>query len=216
MNTELFAFSEENPPNKEKLLDALAGYFNANAMNEAEIARIVYVLRSFNLTPSAIVREMHKRHSHSISSSWVVRLQRIYEWWVVRHGFKAEEVFRYSKNKLYAMALHGIADWDYLVANGEKSDKDFISQLRASTGATPESVIVNIPYNIKGELEKLAARLSALTNSPVSTTAAMEFVIEVGNTMPDDMIIALWQAVHGEFAPQMGTDNAGVETLHQA
>lgn len=202
-------------PDREKLLDDLAAHFNANAMNQAEIARIVYVLRSFNLGPSEIVREMHKRHSHSISSSWVVRLRKIYEWWVVRHGYRADEVFRYSTNKLYAMALHNVADWDYLVANGEKSDKDFIAELRQTTGALPEEVVINIPYNVKQEIKKLAERLSALTNSIVGSVSALEFAIEVASTMSDDMILSLWQAAHGELIPP-GESDAVSHVQHQA
>jgi len=214
MNTDISL--DPDSIDKDALLNELARRCGDVSNNEVEIARLTYVLRSLNLGPSVIVKEMHRRHTHSISTSWVVRLVRIYDWWVVRNGYDAHTVFRYSKNKLYAMALCKESSWEYLVANGEKSDKDFMADLRVATGNPPELAIISIPHVVREELRRLSARLSQMTGTTVGIIPAIEFAVEVANSMSPETLQTLWQAAHGELDSMPKESGHANQSAHAA
>lgn len=191
-----------SPPSQDALLDELAELCLASTRADARVARLLYTLRAHGLRPGQIVQEMHRRHAHGFSSSWVVRLVRIYEWWCVRHSYDAEEVFRYSKNKLYAMALHHVADWDFLLTYGDLPDRQFMAILRKETNTEPEAYLLSVPAPVKAALVAISERLSRLTHSQVGIIPALELAVEVLHNAPDEMLLTLWRAAHGEISPQ--------------
>jgi hypothetical protein len=180
------------------ILDQLAEVVSREAGDEFEVGRLAYELSQLKISWREMGRMLAER-GLDVSYSWLHRLATVYHWWVAVHGYSPNALTRWSRTKLYYMAKHKVSDITLLERLGHLSDSTFMAELRKELGLPPTSAVVSMPPEALKLVKELTARLSDIAGTPVPTSDALIFALEVVLSMEERALRRLWAAAHGEF-----------------
>ena len=179
---------------KEQVLGELAQAIERASEDDAEVARLAWQASTF-MKWRELQGWLTEHNTHPFSHSWLFKLAKIWEWWVVRMKYAPKEVFTLPRNKLYIAASAKEGDLGVVAANTHLSDAAFRAMFRNDT---PDVVPIRISRDTYETLTRLAERLSAISHHHLNPNATAEFAIEVLNLLSDRAILEAWNAVHGE------------------
>ena len=180
------------------ILDQLAEVVSREARDEFEVGRLAYELSQLKISWREMGRMLAER-SLDVSYSWLHRLATVYHWWVAVHGYSPDTLARWSRTKLYYMAKQKVSDIALLERLGHLSDATFMAELRRELGLPPTSAVVSMPPEALKLVKELTAKLSDIAGTPVPTSDALLFALEVVLSMDERALRRLWAAAHGEL-----------------
>jgi hypothetical protein len=180
------------------ILDQLVEVVSREARDEFEVGRLAYELSQLKISWREMGRMLAER-GLDVSYSWLHRLATVYHWWVSVHGYSPDSLTRWSRTKLYYMAKQKVSDIALLERLGHLSDATFMAELRKELGLPPTSAVVSMPPEALKLVKELTARLSDIAGTPVPTSDALLFALEVVLSMDERALRRLWAAAHGEF-----------------
>jgi hypothetical protein len=180
------------------ILDQLAEVVSREARDEFEVGRLAYELSQLKISWREMGRMLAER-GLDVSYSWLHRLATVYHWWVAVHGYSPDTLARWSRTKLYYMAKQKVSDIALLERLGHLSDATFMAELRRELGLPPTSAVVSMPPEALKLVKELTAKLSDIAGTPVPTSDALLFALEVVLSMDERTLRRLWAAAHGEF-----------------
>jgi len=180
------------------ILDQLAEVVSREARDEFEVGRLAYELSQLKISWREMGRMLAER-GLDVSYSWLHRLATVYHWWVAVHGYSPDTLARWSRTKLYYMAKQRVSDIALLERLGHLSDATFMAELRRELGLPPTSAVVSMPPEALKLVKELTAKLSDIAGTPVPTSDALLFALEVVLSMDERALRRLWAAAHGEF-----------------
>lgn len=188
---------------KENLIERIVELAKAGSENEFEVARLAYTLhKAYEMRWRELADELNRRGISSYTYSWLHRIGRVYEWWVVKNGYSPEHLLRYSKNKLYYLAREKVDDISILDEYGHLTDGRFLAMLQEKKGVVPPYKVVHVPYAAYERLQVVKERINRLTGLSASTAMAIEFAAEVAAGMSEETFATLWKALHGELSEE--------------
>jgi hypothetical protein len=180
------------------IVDRLAEVVSREARDEFEVGRLAYELSQLKISWREMGRMLYER-GLDVSYSWLHRLASVYHWWVAVHGYSPDALTKWSRTKLYYMAKQKVADITLLERLGHLSDATFMAELRRELGLPPTSAVVSIPPEALKLVKELTAKLSDIAGTPVPTSDALLFALEVVLSMDEGALRRLWAAAHGEY-----------------
>jgi len=180
------------------IIDRLAEVVSREARDEFEVGRLAYELSQLKITWREMGRMLAER-GLDVSYSWLHRLGTVYHWWVAVHGYSPDSLARWSRTKLYYMAKEKVSDITLLERLGHLSDSTFIAELRRELGLPATKAVVSMPPEALKLVKELTAKLSDINGTPVPTSDALIFALEVVLYMEERVLRHLWAAAHGEL-----------------
>jgi len=180
------------------IIDRLAEVVSKEARDEFEVGRLAYELSQLKISWRDMGRMLAER-GLDVSYSWLHRLATVHHWWVAVHGYSPDALARWSRTKLYYMAKEKVSDITLLEKLGHLSDSTFIAELRRELGLPPTKAVVSMPPEALKLVKELAAKLSDIAGTPVPTSDALMFALEVVLSMDGQALWRLWAAAHGEY-----------------
>jgi len=181
-----------------EILDRLAEVVSREARDEFEVGRLAYELSQLKISWRDMGRMLAER-GLDVSYSWLHRLATVYHWWVAVHGYSPDTLARWSRTKLYYMAKEKVSDIALLERLGHLSDATFMAELRRELGLPATKAVVSMPPEALKLVKELAAKLSDIAGTPVPTSDALMFALEVVLSMDERALRRLWAAAHGEL-----------------
>jgi hypothetical protein len=180
------------------IIEQLVEVVSREASDELEVGRLAYELSQLKISWREMGRMLAER-GLDVSYSWLHRLATVYHWWVAVHGYSPSALTRWSRTKLYYMAKQKVSDITLLERLGHLSDATFMAELRKELGLPPTSAVVSMPPEALKLVKELTARLSDIAGTPVPTSDALVFALEVVLSMDERVLRRLWAAAHGEY-----------------
>jgi hypothetical protein len=180
------------------IIEQLVEVVSREASDELEVGRLAYELSQLKISWREMGRMLAER-GLDVSYSWLHRLATVYHWWVAVHGYSPSALTRWSRTKLYYMAKQKVSDITLLERLGHLSDATFMAELRKELGLPPTSAVVSMPPEALKLVKELTARLSDIAGTPVPTSDALVFALEVVLSMDERALRRLWAAAHGEY-----------------
>jgi hypothetical protein len=180
------------------IIERLVEVVSREASDELEVGRLAYELSQLKISWREMGRMLAER-GLDVSYSWLHRLATVYHWWVAVHGYSPSALTRWSRTKLYYMAKQKVSDITLLERLGHLSDSTFMAELRKELGLPPTSAVVSMPPEALKLVKELTARLSDIAGTPVPTSDALVFALEVVLSMDERALRRLWAAAHGEY-----------------
>jgi hypothetical protein len=182
----------------QEIVDRLVEVVSREAKDEFEVGRLAYELSQLKISWRDMGRMLAER-GLDVSYSWLHRLATVHHWWVAVHGYSPDALAKWSKTKLYYMAKEKVSDITLLERLGHLSDSTFIAELRKELGLPAAKAVVSMPPEALKLVKELAAKLSDIAGTPVPTSDALMFALEVVLSMDERALRRLWAAAHGEF-----------------
>jgi hypothetical protein len=180
------------------IIERLVEVVSREASDEFEVGRLAYELSQLKISWREMGRMLAER-GLDVSYSWLHRLATVYHWWVAVHGYSPSALTRWSRTKLYYMAKQKVSDITLLERLGHLSDSTFMAELRKELGLPPTSAVVSMPPEALKLVKELTAKLSDIAGTPVPTSDALVFALEVVLSMDERALRRLWAAAHGEY-----------------
>lgn len=187
----------------ERYIDELAELVKEGAKREKDVARLAWALNKA-LTFREMEAELRRRGASPFSYSWLARLAKVWGFWVVKHQYSPDEIFSYSRTKLYMMAAKDFADLDFLKSRAHLSDGEFATELKRELGlaAANDGVFLRITRHAHDTLKEQAERLQRLTGYAMNPASTAEFAAEMLAYLSDEAVMKVWAVLHGEYQPE--------------
>jgi hypothetical protein len=180
------------------IIDRLAEVVSREARDEFEVGRLAYELSQLKISWREMGRMLAER-GLDVSYSWLHRLATVHHWWVAVHGYSPDSLAKWSRTKLYYMAKEKVSDITLLERLGHLSDATFMAELRRELGLPATKAVVSMPPEALKLVKELTAKLSDIAGTPVPTSDALLFALEVVLSMDERALRRLWAAAHGEY-----------------
>jgi hypothetical protein len=196
-------------PTKEEDLERAAQLVLKHAEDQITIAGILYGLnRAYGVRE--IAQKLKERGVATFSHTWIAKLVKIWGHWVVRSGYTPDQLTRLPIMKLYFGASYEIDDLDFIRANQDLSDSEFLALLRKEQGQPPTGKLMVIPAPVIQQIEEIIKRLASYGHH-ATTLAIIEYAIETVSRISDDVLNETWMYMHGELPSDLQAEDTRAE-----